>query len=282
MKRSSRVRLRQGRGLLTFYLPLVLFVGFAVFPFAWMLITSLKPQAELYTKHVQYLPHHPTLRSYTALFATAAFGRNMVNSLLVASTTALVSLAVATLAAYACSRYRFRGRSLVMAASLLIYMFPPVLLLIPLFTIMKGLHLLNTLVSLVVAYSTFAMPYSVWLLTGYFNELPQELEEAAMVDGCSRPGAFARVIFPLASPGLVATGIYVFIYAWNEFIYAVMFTNEASRTLPVALQTFVGQYLIQWDLLTAGGVITTIPVVVLFMFIQKRLIQGLTAGAVKG
>lgn len=103
-----------------------------------------------------------------------------------------------------------------------------------------------------------------------------------MVDGCSRPGAFARVIFPLASPGLVATGIYVFIYAWNEFIYAVMFTNEASRTLPVALQTFVGQYLIQWDLLTAGGVITTIPVVVLFMFIQKRLIQGLTAGAVKG
>jgi multiple sugar transport system permease protein len=282
MSKSPGTGLRTHPGVFTFYLPLGSFVVFALFPFLWMLITSLKPEAELYTKHVQYWPQHPTLRSYAALFATTAFGHNMLNSLVVALATALISLTVATLAAYACSRYRFRGRALVLASSLLIYMFPPVLLLVPLFTIMRGLHLLNTLFALVVAYSTFAVPYSVWLLTGYFNDLPQELEEAAMVDGCSRAGAFARVIFPLAAPGLVATGIYVFIYAWNEFIYAVMFTNEASRTLPVALQTFVGQYLIQWNLLTAGGVITTIPVVVLFMFIQRRLIQGLTAGAVKG
>jgi multiple sugar transport system permease protein len=135
---------------------------------------------------------------------------------------------------------------------------------------------------LIIAYSTFTIPFAVWLLTGYLNDLPLSLEEAALIDGCSRPQAFFKIILPLTVPGVIATGIYIFITAWNEFVFAVMFTNQATRTLPVALQAFVGQFDIQWGLLSAGGVVTSLPILALFMVIQKRLVEGLTAGAVKG
>lgn len=201
---------------------------------------------------------------------------------MVAGITSIISLFVSLLAAYSFARFNFKGKIFCMVSFLLINMFPPVLLLTPLFTIMRKLGLLYTPYSLMIAYSTFTIPFSVWLLTGYIQDLPVSLEEAAMVDGCSRLEAFIRITLPLTIPGIVATGIYIFITAWNEFIFALMFTNEATRTLPVALQTFIGQFEIQWGLLTAGGVVTTIPVVILFMLIQKKLVEGLTAGAVKG
>jgi len=268
--------------LLFFYIPLILLIAFAIFPYLWTFLTSIKPERELYTSVLRYLPAEPTLENYVTLFSKSNFFKNMWNSLLVAGVTSIISLFVSVLAAYAFARFNFRGKTFFLGSFLLINMFPPVLLLTPLFTIMRKLGLLYTPFSLMIAYSTFTIPFSVWLLTGYIRDLPVSLEEAAMVDGCSRLEAFIRITLPLTIPGIVATGIYIFITAWNEFIFALMFTNEATRTLPVALQTFIGQFEIQWGLLTAGGVVTTIPVVVLFMLIQKKLVEGLTAGAVKG
>ncbi|NLZ51562.1 MAG: carbohydrate ABC transporter permease [Thermoanaerobacteraceae bacterium] len=268
--------------LLFFYIPLILLIAFALFPYLWTFLTSIKPENELYTSVLRYLPMEPTLDNYVTLFSKTNFFKNMWNSFLVAGITSIISLFVSLLAAYSFARFNFKGKIFCMVSFLLINMFPPVLLLTPLFTIMRKLGLLYTPYSLMIAYSTFTIPFSVWLLTGYIQDLPVSLEEAAMVDGCSRLEAFIRITLPLTIPGIVATGIYIFITAWNEFIFALMFTNEATRTLPVALQTFIGQFEIQWGLLTAGGVVTTIPVVILFMLIQKKLVEGLTAGAVKG
>lgn len=270
------------RRLLLFYLPLAILLTFALFPFVWTFITSIKPQNELFTPVFRYFPQNPTFENYRELFVRTTFPINMLNSMLVASAAALVSLSVSLLAAYAFSRYRFRGRFLIMISFLTINMFPPVLLLIPLYSIMRTLGILYTPYALIIAYSTFTIPFAVWLLTGYLNDLPLSLEEAALIDGCSRPQAFFKIILPLTVPGVIATGIYIFITAWNEFVFAVMFTNQATRTLPVALQAFVGQFDIQWGLLSAGGVVTSLPILALFMVIQKRLVEGLTAGAVKG
>ena len=161
-------------------------------------------------------------------------------------------------------------------------MFPTVLLLIPLYAIMRKMGLLYTPNSLILAYTTFTIPFSIWLLNGYLNDLPSSLEEAAMVDGANRRQAFIKIIMPILIPGMVATGVYVFMQAWNEYTFAVMFTNERNRTIPVALKNLIGQLGVQWDLLTAGGIITIIPVCIMFFFAQKRLVEGLTAGAVKG
>ena len=206
----------------------------------------------------------------------------MKNSFIVASITTVVSLTASTLAAYAFSRYRFKGRKFMMALFLSNNMFPTVLLLIPLYSIMRNLKLLYTPWALVLAYTTFTLPFSVWLLNGFFNDLPMSLEEAALVDGCNRRMAFFKIILPILGPSLVATGVYIFMTSWNEYTFAVMFTNNASRTIPVALKSLIGQLGVDWGLLTAGGIITIIPVCIMFFFAQKRVVEGLTAGAVKG
>jgi multiple sugar transport system permease protein len=272
---------KSGR-LFSLYIPLLIILVLTLMPFVWMFLTSLKNPNELYSKTFAYLPVKPSFDNYVQLFTKTNFLLNIKNSLLVALGTALLSLTIATMSAYAFTRYRFRGRKILLSSYLLIYMFPAVLFMIPLFIEMKNLGLVNTLWSLIIADSTFTIPLSVWLMVGFLNEVPLEIEESALVDGCNRFNSFIKIVFPMIRPGLVATGSYIFIYSWNEFLYAVMFTNEASRTLPVALQVFIGQYLIQWDLLSAGAIITVIPVIVIFMLIQKNLVRGLTAGAVKG
>lgn len=160
-------------------------------------------------------------------------------------------------------------------------MFPNVLLLIPLFAIMRNLDLLYSPLSLVIAYATFTIPFSIWMLAGYLEDLPSSLEEAAMIDGANRAVAFVKIILPILTPSIVATGIYIFIQSWNEYTFAVLFTNEATRTIPVALKNLIGQLGVQWDLLTAGGIITIIPVCILFFFAQRKLIEGMTSGSVK-
>jgi multiple sugar transport system permease protein len=263
-----------------FFIPLTLLLVFTLFPFIWTFITSIKTPAEI--NSLIYLPVHATFQNYIDLFQQSNFLTNMLNSLTVAGTTTIVTLLITLSAAYAFSRYRFKGRKFFMIVFLTINMFPSVLLLIPLFSIMRTVHILYTPLALILAYSTFTIPFSAWMLTGFLNDLPGALEEAAMVDGCNRRSAFIRIILPIAVPGVVATGVYIFINAWNEYTYAVMFTNEATRTIPVALKLLVGEFNIQWGLLTAGGIITILPICILFMFVQKSLIQGLTAGAVKG
>ena len=205
----------------------------------------------------------------------------MKNSLIVASVTSIVSLTVSTLASYAFSRYRFIGRKPLMFLFLSNNMFPTVLLLIPLYAIMRKLGLLYSHSALVLSYTTFTIPFSVWLLNGFINDLPMSLEEAAMIDGCNRGTAFIRIILPILTPCLVATGIYIFMTSWNEYTFAMMFTNVKGRTIPIALKNLIGQLGVQWDLLTAGGIVTIIPVCIMFFFAQKRLVAGLTAGAVK-
>lgn len=267
----------------TFTLPLTAILAFQLFPFVWMILTSLKSEVEISSDPFTYLPRNWTFANYGRIFDVLPFARYFVNSAIVASSTAIIGLAISVFAAYALSRFRFYGRNAIMLSFLTIYMFPPVLLLIPLFVIIRSLGLLDTHFSLVLAYSTFTIPFSVWMMTGFLKSIPHDLEEAAMVDGCGRLGAFVRVTLPVAAPALAATGIYIFIFSWIEFIFAVMFTSsDTSRTLVVGLNTLVGQFTINWGLLTAGGVVTAIPAILLFTLIQRQLIQGLSAGAVKG
>lgn len=273
---------KKGFSFLTFILPLVLLLLFLLFPFYWTFVTSVKPSTELYQANVTYWPKAFTWESYAKLFGEFNFIKPMINSFIVAMITTLITLFVALLAAYAFSRYEFKGKRWFMIIFLTNNMFPTVLLLIPLYTIMRKLGLLYTPSSLILAYTTFTIPFSVWLLNGYINDLPTSLEEAALVDGANRAQAFTKVILPILVPCLVATGVYIFMQAWNEYTFAVMFTNERNRTIPVALKNLIGQLGVQWDLLTAGGIITIIPVCIMFFFAQKRLVEGLTAGAVKG
>ena len=264
-------------------LPLFFILIFLLFPFFWTFVTSIKPNEELYSTTVIYWPENPTVQSYIKLFSNPkTFMYPMQNSLLVALCTTIVSLVVSTLAAYSFSRFRFKGRKLLMVMFLTNNMFPTVLLLIPLYAIMRKMGLLYTPTSLVLSYTTFTIPFSVWLLNGYMNDLPMSLEEAAMVDGANRAQAFLKIILPVLIPCMLATGVYIFMQSWNEYTFAVLFTNESNRTVPVALKMLIGQLGVQWELLTAGGIITIIPVCIMFFFAQKQLVAGLTAGAVKG
>lgn len=264
------------------HLILLCMMAFLLFPFYWTFVTSIKPESELYGATVTYWPEKPTFDSYRKLFGEYDFLRPMANSLVVAGSTTVVSLTVSVLAAYAFSRFRFAGRRLLMTVFLTNNMFPTVLLLIPLYSIMRKLGILYTPGSLILSYTTFTIPFSIWLMNGYLEDLPPSLEEAAMVDGANRAQAFLRIVLPVLMPCIVATGAYVFMTAWNEYTFAVMFTNEASRTIPVALRNLVGLLGVQWGMMTAGGTLAILPVCVMFFFAQKRLIAGLTSGAVKG
>lgn len=268
---------------LTLHLPLFIIITFLVAPFLWIFITSLKPEANIITRNVQYIPQKITLENYTALFKRLPFALYFRNSFVVAFLTSFFSVAVASLAAYSSSRFNFKGKGLFIVVLLSIYLFPSVLLLLPLYETMNSLKLLDTHIGLTIAYMSFSIPFAVWLLKGFFDSIPKELEEAAMVDGCTRTSSFIRVILPVSIPALSATFVRTFITAWNEYLFALMLTQTvSSRTLPIGLQTFIGQFRMNWGLLTAGGVLIIIPVIIMFAYIQKYLIHGLTAGAVKG
>ncbi len=266
----------------TTYLPIVLFLVFLLFPFYWMFVTAVKPDSEIYTVPLIYWPKEITWENFKKLFGYFDFIKYMKNSLIIALATTVLSLFVSTLAAYAFTRYKFKGRKFLMALFLSNNMFPTVLLMIPLYSIMRQIGLLYTHAGMVLAYTTFSIPFSVWLIQGFIRDIPYELEEAAMVDGCTRIGAFFHVLLPVLTPGLMAAGVYMFMQAWNEYTLASMFTNPSTRTIPVALNSLIGQLGVDWGLLCAGGTITVIPVCIMFFFAQKRLVAGLTAGSVKG
>jgi multiple sugar transport system permease protein len=255
---------------------------FALTPYLWMLLTSLKPSKDLYQFPLKYLPSQLTLEGYAQLVSGTPFFQYFRNSAMVAGFTVLVVAVVATCAAYALSRYDIPGKPLVLTGLLVTQLIPNVLLVLPIFLSLREMGLLDNPLGLVIVHSAFALPFTTWMLTGFLDGLPRELEEAARIDGCNDIGAFRWVILPLLGPGLAASATYVFIYSWNEFIYALTFTSsEAARTLPVGLHSFVGEYLIRWDLLTAGGVLSALPTVIFFLLVQRHLISGLTSGAVK-
>ncbi|MDF2811164.1 MAG: carbohydrate transporter permease [Microvirga sp.] len=270
------------RRILTTDLPVLLIVLLAMGPFAWMVLTSLTPSAQIAQSGVSLSPAGWGLDNYVRLMRQTSFAVNMGHSLIVAVGTVILGLTVSVTAAYAISRFRFAGRKAIMLQFLLVNMFPVVLLILPLFILMRRLGLLDTHLSLILANATVAIPFAVWMLTSYVGAIPKSLDEAAMIDGCSRLMALRRVVLPLAMPGIISTGIYIFITAWNEYLYALTLGGRNVRTVTVAIQTLIGEYQIEWGLLAAGAVVGAMPATLLFLVVQRRLIGGLTQGAVKG
>jgi trehalose/maltose transport system permease protein len=270
---------------LLFWALILLIVFYTLFPFYWAIASSITPANQLFTTPLRYFPANPTLNSYRTVFSNQDFLRALGNSVLVAGTTVLLSLLIGSFGAYALGRMRFRGRRAMLYLVLSMTMFPAIAILGALFTMVRGLGIYNTPWALVMTYMTFALPFTVWVLSNFFRSLPVELEQAAYIDGATTFQTFYLILLPLTAPGLVTTGLLTFISAWNEFLYALTFTlTPEARTVPPAIALFSGaqEFEIPWGDIMAAAVVVTVPLVVLVLFFQQRLVEGLTAGAVKG
>lgn len=266
-----------------FYALIAVILFYTVFPFYWAIVSSLKSGSAIF--QVEFLPAHPTFENYRALFAEQSFGRNIVNSLIVAFCATAISLALAVSGAYALGRVKFRGRSAVLFAILSISMFPQIAVLSGLFELIRYFGLYNTLTGLVFSNLILTLPFTVWVLTAFMRELPHELEEAAVMDGASSFRIVTEVFLPLMAPALAATGLLAFILAWNEFLFALTFTlSNEQRTVPVAIALITGAsaYELPWGRVMAASVIVTVPLIALVLLLQRHIVSGLVAGAVKG
>ena len=274
----KRILLRIG-----FWLLVAAIVLFAVFPFYYALLSSLRSGAELFS--VSYLPRRFDLSNYVAVFRDQPFGRNILNSVIVAVTVVAVSLLLGVTAAYALGRVAFRGRGMLLLTILAVSMFPQVAVLSGLFELIRALGLYNNLLGLILANLILTLPFTIWVLTTFMRELPREIEEAALVDGATPWIIVRRIFLPLLWPALVTTGLLAFVAAWNEFLFALTFTlTNEMRTVPVAIALMTGssEYELPWGNIMAASVIVTLPVVVLVLIFQRKIVSGLTAGAVKG
>jgi ABC-type glycerol-3-phosphate transport system permease component len=257
-------------------------VATMLFPIYWVLVASVTPEGRLLAAP-SLVPQTPVLDHYRALFDARDFWTPVRNSLIVAGLTTLLSVTLGTGCAYALARLRFPGKAPLLALVLAVAMFPQISIVSPLYLVLRELGLLNTYPGLVLPYLTFAMPLTIWLLVGFFRQLPAQLEEAAFMDGASRLRALWTVVVPLSAPGLATTAILTFLYSWNEFLFALSFALGPERyTVPVAIALFRGQYQVPWGEILAAAVVATVPVAVLVLVAQRRIVAGLTAGAVKG
>ncbi|WP_135257370.1 carbohydrate ABC transporter permease [Thermus caldilimi] len=279
-----RTWLRFGNRLL-FYLLVAFVVVYSVFPFYWAVISSFKPSDALFASNPSFLPLPFTLDHYRNVFLQANFGRNLLNSVVVAGGATLLSLFLGVLAAYALGRLPFPPRNAVLYLVLAMTMFPQIAVLGGLFMLLRQAGLFNTHLGLILSYLLFTLPFTVWVLVGYFKGLPRELEEAAYVDGATPLQTLVRIMLPLTGPGLVTTGLLAFIAAWNEYLFALTFTvGDKVKTVPPAIASFGGAtpFEIPWGSIMAASVVVTVPLVVLVLIFQQRIVAGLTAGAVKG
>ena len=267
-----------------FWILVVAIIFYTVFPFFWAVISSIKPNAELFAVPVQYWPSQLNWTFYQFVLANGDFLRALRNSVIVSLTTVTISLILGSLAAYAMGRLKFRGRTPVLYLILSMTMFPQIAILGSLYQMITSLGLFDRLPALIIAYLTFTLPFTVWVLANFFKAMPGELEEAALVDGATPFQAFWRILLPLAAPGLVTTGLLAFIAAWNEYLYALTFTQTRARTVQPAIASFTGntQFELPWGNILAASVLVTLPLVVLVLVFQRKILAGLTAGAVKG
>jgi multiple sugar transport system permease protein len=264
---------------------------FIFFPLLWLLSASLSTQVELFSVPIHWIPQHPTFQNYLDIFfpslAASSVPRTyalaLLNSIKIASSVTIICILFGSLAAYALVRIPFGLNRTIQFGLIAIRMIPEVSLILPLFIIASSLHLLNKPIVLIVTYMSFALPYAIWLMAAFFQTVPLELEDAARLDGCSRLGILFRIVMPIAVPGLVSTAMFVFLLAWDEFFYALIFTSTLdAKTVPVAIAEFIGRYVVNINGMMAGGILAAIPPVVVALIFQRYIVSGMTAGAVKG
>jgi multiple sugar transport system permease protein len=275
------VALRRNR--LSFYVYLAAIVVFALLPILWVLKMSLIPRKELFATPPTILPEDLTFTHYETIFGDSSFQRGLLNSLIIAGATTVIALVLGAFAAYPLARMRFRFRTFLMTGILALAFFPTVAIIAPLFVEFRGLGLLNTYQAVILVDTVFALPLAVWILTAFFRQLPRDLEDAAKVDGATAFQAFRLVILPLAAPGVMSASILTFIFAWNEFLFANTFLfDEAHWPATVAIPSFANRYTIDFGAQAAASIVVTVPLVLLVLLFQRRIVSGLTAGAVKG
>lgn len=277
MKKSNPKKI-----LLYFMVVLILF--FSLFPFYWIIVTSLQSNIELFSPKPHFLPVNPTLGNYKDILFSGeiTIGRSLFNSLRVSTITTIVCIFIGSLAAYAFARLRFKGSNIILLILLLTEMLPPIAILIPFFILYSDLNLLNNWLGLVLGYTSWILPISTWILYGYFQSVPKELEEAARVDGCTRIGALFKIIFPISMPGIVATGAISFISCMGEFMFALAVTTDSrAKTLTLLLSDFSNKYTTEYGKITAASLVAVIFPLILVLIFQKQLVSGLTAGSVK-
>jgi ABC-type glycerol-3-phosphate transport system permease component len=264
------------------YFLVIVIAVYSFLPIYWMFASAFRPPKELFAQP-SLIPQSFTLEYFTVLLSLTNFPINFMNSLIVTISTTIITLICAIPMAYVMTRFQIRGKGLLANAMLYAYMFPPMLLAIPLYNIFVKIGLDNTLLSLVIAHTTITLPLGVWLLGGFFKTLPFEIEQSAMIDGCTRFQAFRRVVLPLSLPGLVTVSIFSFLLSWTDYTYALMLiTSDAKKTIPIGLTSMLGSYDIRWGEIMAGSTIITLPLLIIFVFLSRYFIKGLAAGATKG
>ncbi|KRF29319.1 carbohydrate ABC transporter permease [Paenibacillus sp. Soil787] len=262
---------------------LTLFLIGALFPFYWMLVTSLKDRQEIYSGKLTLWPQNLTFSSYIDTFQNSSFPHYFMNSFIVSMSSSILVLIVSILGGYSMARYSFRGKKLFIISFLATQMIPVMVILVPLFITFSQLHLLNKLPSLIITYTAMNIPFCLLTMSSFFQRIPVSLEEAALIDGCNKFQTMIKIILPIMRPGIVATLVFAFTGAWNDLFFGVMFTNsESTKTVPVGLSSFVQKFDINWGQMSAAGILSLIPVVIMFAFAQKYIVSGLTEGAVKG
>lgn len=273
--------LLSSKGLRWFAGGLVIVNG--VFPALWILLTSLKGEAELTQKPITYLPEHPTMTNFVSAFTDQPLPVYLMNSAIVALLSMMASIVLSALAAYAIARLRLPRRNLILTAIIAVSMFPLVTLMVPLFEIMRGLNLLNSYWALVFPYTVLNLPICTLMLVSFFQDIPKDIENAAMIDGCTRLGSLFRVVLPLAAPGVFTAGIIAFVNAWDEFLLSLSMNAAVQyRTLPVGIQLYQGEWAFPWPVISAALVVAMVPVVIVIIVFQEKVVQGLTSGGVKG
>jgi multiple sugar transport system permease protein len=254
-----------------------------MFPALWILFTSLKTETELTVKPITWLPHAPTLANYIRAFTDQPLLIFLFNSFMVALLSTALTLFISVLAAYSLARLQIRGRDLILSAIIAVSTFPLVTLLVPLFEIMRALGLLNTWVALILPYTVLSLPVCTLILVSFFEGIPRDLENSAMIDGCTRIGALFKIVVPLSAPGVFTAGILAFVNAWDEFLLALSFnSNPQLRTLPVGITLYQGEFAFPWPVISAALVVGIVPVAVLIVIFQERVVSGLTSGGIKG
>jgi multiple sugar transport system permease protein len=269
--------------LCNLYLPLLIILTYILIPFLWVVVTALKPERMILQRPVKYLPEPITFENFINAWKNVGFDRYFTNSFLIAISVAATVLVFSVLVSYPLTRFHFRGKKITLLLLLCTQFLPHSMLLVPLFIIYKGLGLINSPLALVISYVTFSLPFNTIMMRGFMSAIPVSLEEAAMIDGCNRLGAIYRVILPLLLPAVVACGSFAFIDSWKEFLFAVMFINDPEKmTIPVGLSYMLGEFTISYGILAAGAIIAIIPPLLMFSYMQKYLIRGLSSGGVKG